>query len=272
MNYRHAFHAGNFADAVKHVALVSILTRLRKKEAGFAVFDSHAGCGLYDLSSREANATGEARAGIARLRNLSADGALGAWLELERKQPENIYSGSPIIAAELLRAQDRLVAAEMHDEDRGALKRALAKYRNARIVSGDGYAMLAANLPPRERRGLIVIDPPFEEPDEFERLGRGFAAAFRRFATGVYLVWFPLKVPAAAEQFCGEALAAGVKKALRVDIAVAPGGDRLAAAGLFVANPPFGFADEMTRTLEMISKPLGARSQGTGVRWLVGSD
>jgi 23S rRNA (adenine2030-N6)-methyltransferase len=272
MNYRHAFHAGNFADAVKHAALTAVLLYLSRKEAAFAVFDSHAGAGRYDLKGREAKKTGEAAAGVGKLRALKADGALGAWLDLVRGEGEDTYPGSPLIAAKLLRPQDRLIAAEMHPQDAQTLKETLAQFRKARVVEGDGYRMLAANLPPPERRGLVLIDPPFEEDDEFEQMGRAFTNAYRRFATGVYLLWFPLKDVAGAERFMGEVLAAGVTKALRIDFAVEAKEEKLSAAGLLVVNPPFGFFDEMEKNLSVLSPLLGGAAGAAKVSWIVGAE
>ncbi|MEJ1970332.1 MAG: 23S rRNA (adenine(2030)-N(6))-methyltransferase RlmJ [Rhizomicrobium sp.] len=266
MNYRHAFHAGNFADVVKHIALVAILRHLRNKDAPFAVIDSHAGRGRYDLGGAEAGRTGEAADGIARLADIAADGALGDYLRLARGGA--FYPGSPLIAAALLRPQDRLVAVEKQPAEFAALKAALAGIRNARAEEADGYARLAALLPPPERRGLVLIDPPFEAPDEFARQARAFAAAFRRFATGIYLLWFPIKSAGEADALGGEVLAAGARKVLRIDIA--RGGvaaDRLAAAGLIVVNPPFGFAAEMRDALARVAPALSAAVQ---VRVLAG--
>jgi len=273
MNYRHAFHAGNFADVVKHLALVACLLHLRRKEAPFAVIDTHAGRGAYDLEGAEATRTGEAANGIGRLSALEGEGALAAYLALARGR--EIYPGSPLIAAALLRPQDHLVAIEKHPEDVALLKSALAGIRQARVEEGDGYRRLAALLPPPERRGLVLIDPPFEDAAEFAAEAEALRTALKRFATGIYLLWFPIKSLAEANAFTGEVLNAGVKKALRIDIDLGapvrvPGEkDRLAAAGLIVVNPPFGLAEEMRAHLAAVAPRLadGARSE---VRWLAG--
>src|SRR3984957_5654593 len=167
MNYRHAFHAGNFADVVKHLALIRILLHLRRKETPFAVIDSHAGRGVYDFTSDEARATCEAETGIERVRGLGGPETLRTYLALAADL--HAYPGSPLIAASLLRPQDRLVAVEKHPEEVAVLKKTLAPFRKARVEEGDGYRALAGLLPPLERRGLILIDPPFEAEDEFER-------------------------------------------------------------------------------------------------------
>ena len=273
MNYRHAFHAGNFADVIKHLALVAILDHLRKKEAGFAVIDTHAGRGLYDLASDEARRGGEWQAGIGRLRNHD-DGP-----ELVRRYRAiadsfglACYPGSPLIAASLLRPQDRLLAIEKQPEEFEALRRTLAPFKRARAIAADGYVRLPALLPPKERRGLVLIDPPYESPDEFPAVARAVKTVLTRFATGIVLIWFPVKSAAEADSFCGEVNAQGAKKLLRLNFVVDAAGGRLNAAGLLIVNPPFGFAHEMAQALEHIA-PLLGRSDPARVRleWLAGS-
>jgi len=282
MNYRHAFHAGNFADVVKHLTLVSILLHLRKKEAAFVVIDTHAGRGVYDLRGEPAERTGEAAKGIGRILGLLKSESelppvLQHYLGIVKQVGDAIYPGSPIIAASLLRPQDRLVAIEKHEDDAASLKTALTTFHNRALRSecADGYGRLSAMLPPVERRGLVLIDPPFESPDEFRDAARALAGALKRFANGIYLLWFPIKSVGEANAFCGEILAAGAKKALRIDIDVGPaeGGidekERLSAAGLIVVNPPFGFADEMRASLAMVAPLLSAKARAD-VRWLAG--
>jgi 23S rRNA (adenine2030-N6)-methyltransferase len=273
VNYRHAFHAGNFADVVKHLALVSALTHLKKKDKAFAVIDTHGGRGLYDLSSREAKRTGEHESGIGRLSKLKeGEGVLGEYLALVRVAPET-YPGSPLIAMKLLRPQDRLVAIEKHPEEYAELRQALRPYKRARVVEGDGYKELAALLPPPERRGLVLIDPPYEDDKEFQHAARALIAAHRRFATGVYMLWFPIKSEAAADAFCGEIANAGIDKLLRIDIAIKhsaakPGrGEPMASAGLLAVNPPFGLDADMRDVAKAIEPALDAKIT---VAWLAG--
>jgi 23S rRNA (adenine2030-N6)-methyltransferase len=272
MNYRHAFHAGNFADVVKHLALVSILTHLRKKAAPFAVIDTHAGRGLYDLSGDEAKRSGEAAWGIERLRGL-AEGprTLMSYLDLVREFGEARYPGSPLLAAKMLRDEGRLVAIEKHPEDFQALRYALKPFRRARVVEADGYAQLLALLPPPERRGLILIDPPYESPDEFALAARAVGSALQRFATGIMLIWFPIKSTAAANAFSGEVLAAGPGKLLRLDIDAGAEGERMGSAGLLIVNPPFGFPDEMQAALAVLAPLLGRHGPARfSLNWLAG--
>jgi 23S rRNA (adenine2030-N6)-methyltransferase len=211
MNYRHGFHAGNFADVVKHVALVAILL----------------------------------------VRGVGADR----------------YPGSPLIVSRLLRSQDRLTAVEKRDDEAAALEEVLARFRTARAVRGDGYGLLPRLIPPREKRGLVLIDPPYESEDEFRDAARALVGAHRRFATGLYLLWFPAKSANDADLLCGELLAGGIRKMVRVDIDVSPGARDagLTAAGLVVVNPPFGFVDEMRACLRVLD-PLLARDPARAAR------
>ena len=271
MNYRHGYHAGNFADVVKHVALVAILAHLKKKETAFSVIDSHAGRGMYDLAGTEASRTGEAQGGIARLLDLTGalPPALSAYLALVRECGANAYPGSPLIVARLLRPQDRLTAIEKHPEEFAALKAALEPFRNAAAENTDGYARSVKLLPPPSRRGLVLIDPPFESPDEFSELARAVREAFRKFATGIYLIWYPIKSQAEADAFIGETLAAGIAKALTVEVKVTAPEGRLAKAGLLVINPPYGFEAEMRAAAGL----LAPRLEGDiALTWVAGSE
>jgi 23S rRNA (adenine2030-N6)-methyltransferase len=266
MNYRHAFHAGNFADVVKHLALIAGLAHLGRKPGGFAVVDTHGGRGAYDLAGAEAGRTGEAAEGIGRLTGITGGpAALATYLQLAGCAA---YPGSPLISAKLLRPQDRLVAIEKHPEDASVLRETLKPYAKARVEEADGYKRLAALVPPPERRGLILIDPPYEAPDEFRLAAQAVTTAYRRFATGVYLIWFPIKSAAEANAFCGEVLASGAAKVLRLDAAkrgVADG--KLAAAGLLVINPPWQFENEMQAALDIVLPRLDCEVR---FDWLAG--
>jgi 23S rRNA (adenine2030-N6)-methyltransferase len=273
VNYRHAFHAGNFADVVKHLALVSALTHLKKKDKPFVVIDTHGGRGVYDLTSREAKRTAEHESGIGRLAKLKdGEGTLGAYLQLARGDH---YPGSPLIAAKLLRPQDRLVAVEKHKEEFAELHDVLRPFERVRVVEGDGYEKLIAALPPPERRGLVLIDPPYEDDKEFQRAAQVLAQAHRRFATGVYMLWFPIKSKSAADAFCGEIANTGIDKLLRIDIETkAPpkagkmdDKTRLTTAGLLIVNPPFGLDTDMRDAARVIAPALTAKID---VEWLAG--
>jgi 23S rRNA (adenine2030-N6)-methyltransferase len=267
MNYRHAYHAGNFADVIKHVALVAVLQHLRRKDKPFCVIDTHAGAGVYDLQGVEAERTSEAAEGIGRLAAIGGDlqlpESLKTYLDAVRQEGDGSYPGSVRIAARLLRPQDRLVAIEKHPEEALTLRRSLAGFPNVRALAADGYERLPALLPPHERRGVILLDPPYEADDEFARVAEVVARAYRRFATGIYVVWYPVKSRAAVDAFYGEVSTNGIAPLLRLEIETgrAPDADkaRLSAAGLLIINPPFGFDEEM-RTVAGVLAPLLSRS------------
>jgi 23S rRNA (adenine2030-N6)-methyltransferase len=261
VNYRHAYHAGNFADVVKHIALVAVLLHLKKKDKPFRVIDSHAGRGLYDLGSEQAERTGEAEQGIRRLRDMDTaalPAAFAAYLDCVRAEGEGIYPGSPRIAARLLRVQDRLIAIERHPDEAAALAMSLAPFAGAKAVCANGYERLPVLLPPPERRSLVLIDPPYEAPDEFERAGDLLVRAHRRFATGIFLLWFPIKSKGDANALVGEVLTHGIDRVLCVDTRLAGVAEgRLTAAGLLVVNPPFGFDEEMRSVAGFLAPLLG---------------
>lgn len=275
MNYRHGYHAGNFADVIKHIALVAALLHLKKKDTTFSLIDSHAGRGLYDLAGPEAGKTGEAQAGIGQLRGLSTavlagemPEALATYLSLVNEAP-TLYPGSPLIAARLLRPQDRMTAIEKHPEEFAVLKAVLLPYRNAQAEEGDGYRRTVKLLPPPSRRGLVLLDPPFESPDEFSTLAQTVRDAWRKFATGIYLVWYPIKSPAEAKSFTGEVLAAGMEKVLEIEVGIDAPDGKLARAGLLVINPPFGFEGAMRESAGLIAPLLQAQIT---VRRLAGAE
>jgi 23S rRNA (adenine2030-N6)-methyltransferase len=267
MNYRHAYHAGNFADVLKHAALVAILEHLRRKPAAFAVVDTHAGRGVYDLVGSEAKKTGEADAGIRKLlRGNGLPAVLESYVRLVRGFGTGRYPGSPLIVAQMLRDKDRLVAVEKHPEECASLKAALSGDGHARVICGDGYAFLAKLLPPPERRGIVLIDPPYEAPDEFETATRALGQAYRRFATGVFLFWYPAKESARVNAAAGELVTAGIKQLIRMDLDIGGASEEgLSATGLLVVNPPYGFAAEMGQAGAFLARRL-ARGERAAYR------
>ena len=273
MNYRHAFHAGSFADVIKHIVLVRILTYLHEKPAPFRVIDSHAGAGLYDLSGEEAQRSGEWLTGIARLMQARLTETtvplVAPYLDIVRSfNPQKgltAYPGSPLIARKLLREQDSLVACEIVPDARKKLIASLRRNPQARVVDIDGWVGLPAFVPPKERRGVVLIDPPFEAKDEFERMARGFAEAFAKWPTGIYVLWYPAKSRRAtdtlAQQVAGIAPAG---KVLRLEFSAAPqlADSALTSAGLLIVNPPWTLATELKAILPELEKPLGQGGAG----------
>jgi 23S rRNA (adenine2030-N6)-methyltransferase len=277
MNYRHGFHAGSFADVIKHIVLVRILVHLQEKPAAFRVIDSHAGAGLYDLTSDEAQRGGEWLTGIGRVMQARFSQTtlplLAPYLDIVRAfnpQPEfKAYPGSPLIARALLRPQDRLTACEVEPTARKRLIDALRRDTQARVVDLDGWVALPAFVPPNERRGLVLIDPPYEAKDEFERIAAGFAAAFAKWPTGSYLLWYPAKSRRATDSLARHVAGltgtgASPATSLRLEFSVAPqaadGG--LTSAGLLLVNPPWRLATELKAILPELEKPLGVGGAG----------
>jgi 23S rRNA (adenine2030-N6)-methyltransferase len=277
MNYRHAFHAGGFADVLKHIVLVRILTYLQEKQAPFRVIDTHAGAGLYDLTSEEARRGGEWLTGIARLMQARfSDSALplvSPYLDIVRafNGPGDLkaYPGSPLIARALLRPQDRLTVCEVESNTRKKLIDALRRDTQAKVVDLDGWTALPAFVPPNERRGLVLIDPPFEAKDEFRRMADGFTEAFAKWPTGSFLLWYPVKSRRATDELARHvagvvAASKPAGKCLRLEFSVAPQetGGGLASTGLLIVNPPWTLAAELKTILPELEKPLGQGGAG----------
>jgi 23S rRNA (adenine2030-N6)-methyltransferase len=275
MNYRHAYHAGNFADVVKHVVLALIIEHLKLKPAPFRVIDVHAGVGRYDLASREAGKTLEWRDGIGRLVGPDAaeppPAAIATLLEPylavvrgcnggtgARQADLRIYPGSPRLAHWLMRPQDALTVNELHPEDCAALRAEFAGARNVTVTELDAYAVLKARLPPPERRGVVLIDPPFEATDELERLAKGLRDALRRFAHGTYVVWYPLKLTTDLAPFYATLGGFGLADAWRVELLVRPPATalRLNGCGMVLINPPWTLREKLDLLLPFLAARL----------------
>ena len=282
MNYRHAFHAGNFADVLKHATLALALRRLTRKPKPLRVIDTHAGIGMYRLDTGEATRTGEWRNGIGRLLGPESDPLPPGVAELLAPCLDAVraanptdqllnYPGSPALALALLRPDDRLVASELHPEDVAALRTALRGDRRAKVLDLDGWQALRALLPPKERRGLILIDPPFEQPGEFERLLSGLTDGLRRFATGTYMLWLPVKDQHQVAGFESALRQLGLEKLLWAELRIAPITPQgpLTATALAIVNPPYGLADDLAGLLPFLAERLAA-SPGSG-DWALGT-
>lgn len=280
MNYRHGFHAGNFADVFKHALLARLLVYLARKAAPFRVIDTHAGEGAYDLAADEAERTGEWRDGVARLADLSgADETTRALLEpyldclgpLDGDGRPALYPGSPVIAQRLMRAQDRAIFCELRPDAYAALRRRFAPDERVKAVHIDGYMGLSAFAPPKERRGLVLIDPPFEREDESDAMFSAFRAAYRKWPTGVYVLWHPIKDAQRARAFYATFRDRGAPRTLRLALAVGGDGPGLRRTGLVVVNPPFVFEDEARAILSFLAPRLAqGASAGYEIEWLTG--
>ena len=252
MNYRHIFHAGNFADVAKHTALLYCLDALKRKDAPLFALDSHAGRGSYDLKAAESKKSGEAERGILRaIEALSGEPALAGYFSAVGVQPGRRlgrYLGSAALIAGSLRPQDRAVFIELMPAESRALEREIHSRGHVRAETGDGYASLRAHLPPAERRGLVLIDPPYESAEEMNTLLEAFAEAYRRWPTGVYLIWYPILSAVQRRRVHARFQGLNLPKMLCADLAVHPddAGVGLAGSGLILVNPPYG-ADEYLR-------------------------
>ncbi|WP_274426805.1 23S rRNA (adenine(2030)-N(6))-methyltransferase RlmJ [Chelativorans sp. YIM 93263] len=272
MNYRHAFHAGNFADVVKHTVLTRIVVYLKRKDKAFRVIDTHAGAGIYDLSSDQAQRTGEWRSGIGRLIEAKLDEKtrslfiplLDSVASVNESGASSRYPGSPAILRHLLRKQDRLTAIELHPEDAALLRQVFAGDHQVRVIELDGWLALGAHVPPKEKRGLVVVDPPFEKPGEFDRMLESLKKAHRRWPGGIYAFWYPIKNRTAVAAF-REALAqSGIPDILDVSLEIRRSTEeRFDGSGMIVVNPPYLLRQELDLLLPTLAKILGDNAPGS---------
>lgn len=277
MNYRHIYHAGNFADVVKHLTLVALLEQLQRKPQPFCYLDTHAGLGEYSLESEQARKTLEYVNGVGRLlqaRNLPAE--IEHYLALVRaRNPAGAlqrYPGSPALARALLRPQDRAVLMELHPEDAAVLKTRFRGDDQVAVHHMDGYHGLKAFLPPAERRGLVLIDPPFEVTDEFERMVEGLRQAHRRWPTGVYALWYPVKDRRGVWHFHQDLKKSGIRKILLAELCLYPEDDpeRFNGCGMVIVNPPWQLDSRLAVLLPVLAAHLGDPAQArVTVDWLV---
>jgi 23S rRNA (adenine2030-N6)-methyltransferase len=284
MNYQHAFHAGNFADVHKHVVLARVLEYLRQKPAAFRVIDTHAGGGRYDLFGPEAERSQEWRDGIGRIFGVQrqkthlqkvsqSDNAqgdaqellapyLGVIATLNPGDDLRTYPGSPLIALALMRRQDRLIACELEPRAAVLLKTALKGETRAKVLALDGWMALNANVPPKERRGVVIVDPPYEEGADFVRLSASLAEAHRKWPTGIYLLWYPIKERQAPDALARRLRKLAIPKILRCEMMLgAPQADAgLIGSGLIVVNPPHVLEREMRLVLPVLGNLLLPRA------------
>jgi 23S rRNA (adenine2030-N6)-methyltransferase len=271
VNYRHAYHAGNFADVMKHVLLTRILVHLARKEAPFRVVDTHAGTGLYDLEAEAAGKTAEWRAGVARMHGpFSPDVEellvpYRAVLESVRaRHGASAYPGSPAIVRELIRRQDRGVFVELHPADAKALSSRFNAVSNLKVMRLDGWTALHALIPPNERRGLVLVDPPYEEPGELDRLASELLKAARKWPTGIYAGWYPIKDVDAVGEVAARLAHESARPGLRLEMLIDHPNDRerLNGSGLLVLNPPWMLREEADVVLPALAGRLSRSGYG----------
>lgn len=264
MNYRHAYHAGNEADCMKHALLVLLLRMLTRKAKPLFVLDTHAGIGSYDLAGPEAGKTREWERGIGRLR----DGEAAALSDFLSQVSEGAtYPGSPALARALLRPGDRLALCELHPADAATLKRRFRDDKQVHVHERDGYEAVGALLPPRERRGLVLIDPPFERTDEFAALAEALDAGRRKFAPGVFAAWYPVKHRPPVRAFMADLASRGIPDIVACELLIRSPLDpaRLNGSGLLIVNPPFGFEAEAMPILDALRDALAEPDGSTSI-------
>jgi len=283
MNYSHAFHAGNFADVVKHIILARLVEYLKKKDAAFRVIDTHAGIGRYDLTGEIARRSPEWMDGVGRLLKTPlphkaqalAEPYLKVIAELNPIGGMETYPGSPLLVRKLFRPQDRLSALELHPEYAKRLGALFEGDVQVRVIHLDGWLSLNAHVPPKEKRGLVLVDPPFEEKGEFERMVDGLAKAHKKFATGIYALWYPLKDTRAVHDFISALRDTGIQRMLRAEVSIRPASNppRLHGSGMILVNPPYTLEGELRVLLPALAQLLGDPGQGRHkLEWIRGEE
>ncbi|WP_438334236.1 23S rRNA (adenine(2030)-N(6))-methyltransferase RlmJ [Edwardsiella tarda] len=277
LSYRHSFHAGNHADVLKHTVQSLIITALKEKEKPFLYLDTHAGAGRYLLSGEHAEKTGEYLEGIARLwqqDDLPAElePYMTAVRHFNRSGQLRYYPGSPLIARQLLREQDRLHLSELHPSDFPLLRAEFQKDERARVVRENGYQQLKSQLPPASRRGLILIDPPYELKSDYQDVVKGIQEGYKRFATGTYALWYPVVLRQNIKRLVHALEESGIRRILQIELAVRPDSDQrgMTASGMIVINPPWKLEGQMRSVLPWLHQVLVPEGTGhTSVNWIV---
>lgn len=268
LSYRHSYHAGNHADVIKHLVQVAILDYLLKKDKPFCYHDSHAGAGLYSLQAEQAQKTAEYQTGIAKLWQYQATHpALARYIDvIKQLNPDGelaFYPGSPKIAALMLRPTDSIQATELHPSDYPILASQFSQRRNCRIENNDAWAGFKAMLPPLHKRGLVLIDPPYELKTEYQDVVNGLKLAYQRFPQATYAIWYPVIERQAIEAFIGELVASGIKDQLRIEYSPLPdkAGFGMTGSGMLVINPPYTLAADMQQALAELSPLLSEQGE-----------
>lgn len=276
MNYRHIYHAGNFADVFRHLLQILLLQSLLKKDKPIFYLDTHAGIGQYDLQSVESQKSLEFVGGVETLiqycQNHSNPAAIECYLKLVQQLNSGnalrFYPGSPWIAQALLRPSDRLVLTELHLEDVETLRRNFQSDRRILVRHTDGYQALKAFLPPKEKRGLVLIDPPFEQKNEFEEIIEGLAQALQRWATGIYAIWYPIKNLADIATFEQSLKFKFQSDILNISFQLVAPTTALRGCGMIIINPPWQFAEEAKTTLKVLNECYNHSQTGAAIKWL----
>jgi 23S rRNA (adenine2030-N6)-methyltransferase len=283
MNYRHHYHAGNFADVVKHMLLLGLLDNLARKDTPYCYVDTHSGCGLYDLGAGAAQKTLEFKSGLSRVKEADKTGApawvapyLEAVAALGKERSGFWYPGSPWLALHAMRPQDRALLMELHPEDAGTLRQHLSRYSSLAIHQRDAYEGLTALIPPKEKRGLVLIDPPYEEErDDYAPVVELLAKAHAKWPTGMYAIWFPIKDHHAITRFYRRLRNTYIPKILTTELCVLPPDNQLGlnGTGMIVVNPPWQFDVEAKKLLSWLTPVLSDHKGACfKVEWLNGEN
>lgn len=289
LSYRHSFHAGNHADVVKHIVQSLILDALNQKETPYVYHDTHSGVGRYDLTHEWSEKTGEYKQGIARLwqqahsaelplaiqsylhtvellnRHTSSQGSFTSPIELR------YYPGSPRVAKALIRPQDRMVLTELHPSDYPLLEQEFERDRQVKIYKEDGFQRLKASLPPKERRGLVLIDPPYELAHEYRDVVNAIAQSYKRWATGIYAIWYPVVNRCDVEDMIDGLKALNIRKILQIELGVSPDTNQrgMTASGMIVINPPWKLEEQMREILPFLQQTIAPITGHFKVEWIV---
>lgn len=277
LSYRHSFHTGNHADVVKHIVEMLIIENLKQKEKGFYYLDTHSGVGRYRLFSEEAEKTAEFREGIARLwERDDLPEEVQRYVNMIKKlnyggKELRYYAGSPLIAAQMLRTQDRGLLTELHPADYPILRNNFKEFHNIMVKRDDGFQKLKATLPPKERRGLVLIDPPYEMKEDYDLVVNAIEEGYKRFATGIYAIWYPVVLRQQTKRMVKGLKDTGIRKILQIELAVRPDSDQrgMTASGMIVINPPWQLEAQMKKILPYLVNVLVPEGTGSwSVNWI----
>ena len=269
LSYRHSYHAGNHADVLKHIVLTLCINSLKEKEKPFLYLDTHSGAGRYLLQSEHAEKTGEYLSGINLIWQQSeTPELLNTYLSvLKRYNPfDNLkyYLGSPLIAKQLLREQDKINLTELHPTDYPLLRQEFSKDKRARVLREDGFSQLKSKLPPESRRGIILIDPSYEIKDDYQKIPKALLEAYKRFATGIYLIWYPVVSRTQTQKMIDEIVNLGIKKISQFEFAIKPDNNQkgMTASGMIVINPPWKLQQQMQTIMPWLKNTLDTEKMG----------
>ncbi|MFL7866224.1 23S rRNA (adenine(2030)-N(6))-methyltransferase RlmJ [Vibrio cincinnatiensis] len=276
LSYRHSFHAGNHADILKHIVQSLILNALQQKDKPFVYHDTHSGVGRYDLTHEWSEKTGEYKQGIARIwqQNVTPyaiESYLAAIKALNNGDTLRYYPGSPRVARAHLRPQDRMVLTELHPSDYPLLEQEFQRDRQVSIYKEDGFARLKASLPPKERRGLVLIDPPYELAKEYRDVVQAIAQSYKRWSTGIYAIWYPVVNRCDIDDMLDGLANLGIRKILQIELGVAPDTNErgMTASGMIVINPPWKLESEMQEILPFLKQAIAPVTGHFKVEWVV---